>query len=278
MKFIFIGLESFSNISKDVWKIGGAILGCVSANYKTDKSFLKDNRFAIIEMLDKDPWRAIIGSMDYLKQSEIEHFRSLHKYDPDKKGIPYYFVVRNKSNVYYVIYSDDRTWYPINTKSEQNEAVRVGLVKGLVKEQLDFSSSSDNVFVPEQNQDSSNKNIQIFWLPTSTRPKSFPELTGQMAKARFWHVGIVYDKKYYECFNHARYKISSMERKLEIKPQQPVYVSATGNVDILHKEIKSGTDCATYVARVLGLSTSTGSTKDPNWWPDTIYNHLLKKV
>jgi hypothetical protein len=146
MKLYLPSLEAYKSTIDDGWQIGGAILGCVSKNSSSDSIFLKDNDFIIIEQLPNDPWRAIISSKDYKDSNEIEHFRILHKYDPDNKNTPYYFIIRNKSNTQYVIYTDDKKWYPINNKREQQLAIEVGLRKGLVKEQLDFSSSSSNVF------------------------------------------------------------------------------------------------------------------------------------
>ena len=136
------------NRSTPRYKIHGAILGCM--NGKVD--------YRISERLKNDPWMAVIESPGNVSMREVRKWHKLHQADPDGKRVPYYFVVDDsKTGNSYVWYTDDRKWMPINTKEEQEAAVKAGVGKGLVPEQLDFSPKTEKkaerlyTYVPRDN-------------------------------------------------------------------------------------------------------------------------------
>lgn len=114
---------------------------------------------------------------------------------------------------------------------------------------------------------------KIFFLPIETRPKEFPPLLKMVGK--FWHTGIIYDNKVYECFNFGRNSISNFdeETKNKLENQKAVFVNSKINLEKLNLEINSETDCSEYVARVIGLSKTTGSIK--NFWPEEVYKKII---
>ena len=119
-----------------VYQIYGAILGCLGAHEK-------DVIYTITKKLDNDPWLAIIKSSTLLTREEVEQWHKWHVVDVDKKGVPYYFTVKDvKQKLEYVYYSDDSNWMPINTPQEIEKAKEAGRKKGLVEAQLDFDTSS----------------------------------------------------------------------------------------------------------------------------------------
>ena len=118
-----------------IYHIYGAILGCLGTN-------ASKVAYRVTEDLPNDPWVAIIESADLLTKQEVELWHKYHVVDVDKKGVPYYFIVKDtKNNKEYVYYSDDKDWMPINTPDEIEKAKEAGREKGLVEEQLDFDSS-----------------------------------------------------------------------------------------------------------------------------------------
>lgn len=116
---------------------------------------------------------------------------------------------------------------------------------------------------------------QVFFLPIETRPANLPPLIKMEGK--FWHTGIIHNGKVYECFNYGRNSISEFDekRKKETKDQKAIFVDIGVDKDKLLSEINSGTDCAEYVARVVGLSGNTGDKKE--YWPEEVYNFIIKK-
>ena len=118
--------------SQAIYKITGAILGCLGKH-------AKDVQYKIVEKLPNDPWIAIIESKENVTSEEVNKWHKYHVIDVDKKGVPYYFIVTDTSNhKQYVMYSDEKKWYSINTKQEKDLAIKAGLKKGVKKEQLDF--------------------------------------------------------------------------------------------------------------------------------------------
>ena len=118
-----------------IYRIYGAILGCLGTNASKVS-------YRVTEDLPNDPWVAIIESADLLTKQEVELWHKYHVVDVDKKGVPYYFIVKDtKNNKEYVYYGDDNDWMPINTPDEIKKAKEAGREKGLVEEQLDFDSS-----------------------------------------------------------------------------------------------------------------------------------------
>lgn len=114
----------------------------------------------------------------------------------------------------------------------------------------------------------------IFFLSLEDRPKDFPPLKN--FKDCFWHCGIISESKIYECFNFGKWKISSLERKNDPEFKNAVYLETKIDTEKLTSEIKSGTDCAEFVARCANLSNLNGSSKG-DLWPEDVYNLLQKK-
>ena len=117
------------------------------------------------------------------------------------------------------------------------------------------------------------KKAKIFFLPIETRPKEFPPLLKMVGK--FWHTGIIYNGKVYECFNFSKNSISDFndEFKNKLENQKAVFVDTKINLEKLNSEINSGTDCSEYVARVVGLSKNIGPVKV--FWPEEVYNYIV---
>ncbi len=117
---------------------------------------------------------------------------------------------------------------------------------------------------------------QIFFLPLEDRPKDYPPLTN--FKGSFWHTGIVSNNKVYECFSQGKYKVSDLNRLKDQEFKKAVFLD---NIDIddqkLESEIKSGTDCAEYVARCTGLSKLKGKDKG-ELYPEDVYRLLKKEL
>lgn len=119
-------------------------------------------------------------------------------------------------------------------------------------------------------------NAQAFFLPLETRPKNFPPLEKMVGK--FWHAGIIYDGKVYECFNHGKNSISDFEekKKQELISQNAVFVDIKSfDANKINSEINSGTDCSEYVARVVGMSQNVGAKKE--FWPEEVYDFILSE-
>ena len=112
----------------------------------------------------------------------------------------------------------------------------------------------------------------IFFLSLSDRPKKFPPL--KFIKGKFWHTGIIYKDKVYETFNHNKWKISDLSRLNDSGFKNAIYLNYPINTKKLVSELKSGTDCAEYVARVAELTNRKGSDKG-NLWSEDVYN-LIK--
>jgi len=112
----------------------------------------------------------------------------------------------------------------------------------------------------------------IFFLPLADRPKHFPPLKN--FKGRFWHTGIIIDnKKIFECFNHGKWSISGNEKLKKDEFKNAVFIKSKVRSDKLMTELKSGTDCAEYVARCIGLSNLVGSAKG-SLYPEDVYRFL----
>lgn len=123
--------ESSAAKEQDKYTIHGAILGCLGNNAKKFK-------YNVTEDLPNDPWKAIINTGP-ITLDKVRQFHKYHKIDVDKAGVPYYFLTRNeRTGQKAVWYSDSPQPIPINNKKEIALAKTVGLMKGLIPEQLDF--------------------------------------------------------------------------------------------------------------------------------------------
>jgi hypothetical protein len=112
----------------------------------------------------------------------------------------------------------------------------------------------------------------IFFLPISTRPDGYLKLNPELKQ--YWHTGIIYKGKVYECFNNNQYAISDLSiRKKELEEQEAIYITKEIDLNKLKSEIKSGTSSGTYVARCLGIDDSKGYKK--TMYPLDVYNKII---
>ena len=114
----------------------------------------------------------------------------------------------------------------------------------------------------------------IFFLPLEDRPKHFSPL--KKFKGNFWHTGIIFNDEVYECFNLGLWSISGIAKLKKDEFKNAVYIKTKIKGEKLISELKSGTDCAEYVARCTGLSNSTGSSKG-RLWPEDVLNGLRER-
>ena len=128
---------------KPRFEIYGAILGCFGKNADMVK-------YTVTENLPGDPWVAVIKSSNLVTPEELYWWHEHHVIDVDKKGVPYYFIVKDYvENKEYVWYTDDAKMMPINTPQEIAKAKEAGRRKNLVEEQLDFDSTSTESYSTE---------------------------------------------------------------------------------------------------------------------------------
>jgi len=114
----------------------------------------------------------------------------------------------------------------------------------------------------------------IFFLPLEDRPKHFSPL--KKFKGKFWHTGIIFNDEIYECFNFGLWSISGIAKLKKDEFKNAIYVKAKIKGEKLMGELKSGTDCAEYVARCTGLSELTGNKKGTSW-PEDILSKLRER-
>ncbi len=95
--------------------------------------------------------------------------------------------------------------------------------------------------------------ITIFYLPSNLRPKSYPPLERDIGK--WWHTGIIYKDKIYECLRFRRHNISDIkDRKLDLDKLGAIYYSHyIFNVkENIYKNINKGYSCDNFVEAVIG--------------------------
>lgn len=112
----------------------GIILGCFKDPEKAKKKY----GLIVVEKFENDPWIASVKTKEALELSLINQLCKDYCEDPDKKGVPYYFIVKSISGSEFVVFSDDYEWHPINTDEQKKKAIEVGVEKGLEKKYLDF--------------------------------------------------------------------------------------------------------------------------------------------
>ena len=109
-----------------------------------------------------------------------------------------------------------------------------------------------------------------FFLPLETRPKEFAPLSNIK---NFWHTGIIFEGRVYECFNSGKHRISEeSERMPEFTKQKAKFVKTLIDSDKLKSELTSGTSCDEFVLRATGHSNLTGDNKG------TRYPEDVKKI
>lgn len=115
-------------------------------------------------------------------------------------------------------------------------------------------------------------NAKIFFLPLETRPGDLAPLP--QGFGRFWHTGVIYDGKVYECFSQGKHAITPLDANMTAAWEKPKAVFLNADIDsqTLENEIASGTSCGEYVARVVGLSDGRGDVK--RFTPQEVYDYL----
>lgn len=117
------------------FEVHGLIEGCLLYPASAKQRF----HLIVEEEFKNDPWVAALKSTQPLTLTEVWDLWSLYQLDPDKKTIPYYFVVKNTTTgAEAVIFNDERTMYPITTDAEKQTVKQVGAKKGLDPAHLDF--------------------------------------------------------------------------------------------------------------------------------------------
>lgn len=100
-----------------------------------------------------------------------------------------------------------------------------------------------------------------------------PRVITPLWRGRFWHVAILYNGKVYETLSNRQHRITKYEN-WPFRNDKKIAIETEIDPMKLEKEITSGTDCATYVARVLGIDNSSGDFKNPEIFPEDICNIL----
>lgn len=117
------------------YMISGLIEGCLIYPIYCKAHF----HLVTEELFDDDPWIASLQSTQAMTSSEMYDLWCHYRLDPDNKGVPYYFVVRDIiTTLTYVIFSDDSQLYSITTPADKVATTKVGIEKGLDPKQLDF--------------------------------------------------------------------------------------------------------------------------------------------
>lgn len=114
----------------------------------------------------------------------------------------------------------------------------------------------------------------VFVVKTESRPDEYPELEFDKMK-KYYHIGIIYKGMVYETFDKGRFNKSKFTiEKNRINDDTSVFLT---NVEIdlnkLEDELKSGTSCDEYVARVTGISNRSGDDKG-DLFPIDVYDKL----
>lgn len=133
-------IKTISNSTKK-YTVFGIIATCLGKDYRSIKSRVSKYYLEVDEVLDKDPWMAILCSQAHtsISESKLRELASDYRLDPDGKNVPYYFCAKDLSNgKEYVIFNNKFELIPINTKEEKENAVKIGINLGLVEDQLDF--------------------------------------------------------------------------------------------------------------------------------------------
>lgn len=114
----------------------------------------------------------------------------------------------------------------------------------------------------------------IFFLPINTRPNHYPPIK---IPGSYWHTGVIYAGKVYECFNYEKYSVSNLEeRKPELDRQKARYVPFRVFPSKLD-EVKSGTSCENFVLRAIGISRLIGPNKG-ELYPQDAYNIISSGI
>lgn len=116
---------------------------------------------------------------------------------------------------------------------------------------------------------------RIFFLPLSSRPENLPPLSSSF-KGKFWHTGIIYNERVYEAFGLTkRHSIRNIiNPDVQDMLKDAVEVWFTINTRKLLWELNSGTDCATYVARVIGMDLVTKDDEKSPYYPEDILHYI----
>ena len=133
-------ISNSANLTKK-YTVFGVIATCLGKDFRSIRSRVNKYYLEVDEVLENDPWMAILASKQHtsISESKLRELANDYQLDPDGKKVPYYFCAKDLSNSKeYVIFSNKFELIPINTKEEKDKAVKIGLNLGLVEDQLDF--------------------------------------------------------------------------------------------------------------------------------------------
>ena len=134
-------MNIYSANEKKKYFVYGLIATCLGREFRSVRSRVKKYSLEISEVLDGDPWMAILESQkgSYLTDIKLRELHNDYQLDPDNKKVPYYFIAKDiSSKKEYVLFSNKFELIPINTKEEKENAVKIGKGLGIVEDQLDF--------------------------------------------------------------------------------------------------------------------------------------------
>lgn len=120
------------------YTVSGLIVACFGKKYRQK---LEEYDLVIEELFKGDPWIASAKSKQgcSLSEQDLKDLIEDYQEDPDDKGVPYYFAIKDiNDGKEFVIFNDDGIFHPINSEEEKENTKEAGIDKGLVEEQLDF--------------------------------------------------------------------------------------------------------------------------------------------
>jgi len=122
--------------SKGRYQTAGAILACFK---EPETARLKYNLETEKKFEDGDLWIAIVRTKRPLSAEQLRQFFDDYQEDPDKKGTPYYFAVKDAdTKELFVVYNDEFILHPLQTRAQREAAKQLGMKKGILAEQVDF--------------------------------------------------------------------------------------------------------------------------------------------
>jgi hypothetical protein len=108
---------------KKQYMISGAIEGCLDVPYEKLNMGLYR-----VEVYKNDPWIAMLSTKQPINKNQLNEFDKHYVLDPDKKNIPYYYVINDQ----YIKFTNSSKWFT------KKEAKIYGAKNGLKNEHLDF--------------------------------------------------------------------------------------------------------------------------------------------
>ena len=111
------------------YHIAGAILATLGGNHHEEIA-----RFGLEKThpLADHPRVAIVRTTKPITEEQLQDFHRRHRNDVDKKGIPYFFLVKDvTTGAECIWYSDEKTPRAYNSPAEKEAALKAGRDKGV---------------------------------------------------------------------------------------------------------------------------------------------------